>query len=85
MKDRQAAVWNGQLQGCPIHDRKRQWKSRVAKPTNKCLICWLVWLADKTDWLLYQEDIEAIIQFSNAFPKGIKPSTIEYIETAEDA
>jgi hypothetical protein len=33
---------------------------------------------------LYQDDIENLIMFSNAFQKVIKPSGIEFIETAKD-
>jgi hypothetical protein len=44
----------------------------------------MVYLADKNDTMLYQDDIENIIAFSNAFPKTIKPSGIEWNETAKD-
>jgi hypothetical protein len=44
----------------------------------------MVYLADKNDTMLYQDDIENLIMFSNAFQKVIKPSGIEFIETAKD-
>lgn len=84
MSDRKANVRHGQIVECATHKRKRQWKSRVAKPTNNCPVCWMVYLSDVTDTLLYKEDIEAIIGFSNTFTKIIKPSSIEYNEVAKD-
>jgi len=78
-----AKVRHGQLIECVTHKRKKQWKDRVPKPTNKCPVCWMVYLSDKTDALIYQEDIEAFISFSNAFPKRIQAASIEYNEVAE--
>jgi hypothetical protein len=39
----------------------------------------MVYLADKMDAPVYEEDIDAILAFSNAFPKRIKPASIEYM------
>jgi len=81
---RTANMRNGQIIECAQHKRKRAWKTRVSKPTNGCVLCWMVYLSDKNDTMLYQDDIENIIAFSNAFPKTIKPSGIEWVETNKD-
>lgn len=75
-----ALLRNGQLKACLTHKRKRSYKPRVAQPKNKCAVCWLCWLADRTETLVYQSDMEDFIKFSNAFKTTIKPSFIEYEE-----
>jgi len=84
MTSRRSGMRYGQLTGCLTHKRKRTFKTQVSKPTNKCLICWLCWLADRTESMLYADDIEDIIRFSNAFPGTLKPSSIEFVEEAPD-
>lgn len=84
MTDRKANMRHGALVSCEAHKRKRQWKTNVAKPTNKCPVCWAVWLADRSEMSVYESDIKDLIAFSNAFTKVIKPSSIEFIETAKD-
>ena len=72
-----------QIVECVEHGRRRQWRNRVAKPTNKCLACWLIYLADAIDYPTYPEDVEAFIAFSNAFPKKLRASSLQYED--EDA
>lgn len=85
MVDRRALTRYGALIGCESHNRKRTFKRKSPKPTNKCPVCWACWLADKMETIIYNEDVSDLLMFSNAFTKTIKPSTIEFIETAEDA
>jgi len=84
MVDRKANMRHGALEGCATHNRKRQWKTNVAKPTNKCPVCWAVWLADRSEMSVYECDIKDMIAFSNAFTRVIKPSSIEFIETEDN-
>jgi hypothetical protein len=82
MKKRKAILKHDSLVACGVHDKKRQWKRRAARPTNKCPICHLCWLSDRLETLFYKEDIEDMIKFSNLFGT-LKPSSIEYIEEEE--
>lgn len=84
MSERKAHLRNGSIVECPTHKRKRQWKTKVSKPTNKCPVCWACWLADRLETIIYESDLNDLLVFSNAFTKTVKPSTIEYIETKED-
>ena len=66
------------LIGCGTHDKKRT-HARAIRPRNKCEVCWCVYLADKLETSLYQDDMEAIFKFAGKSPK------IAYKETFEDA
>lgn len=69
---------------CGTHNRKRQWKTKVSQPKNKCPICWAIWLADRLETSVYEDDFHDLIRFSNAFTSVVKPSGIEFVETAKD-
>jgi hypothetical protein len=84
MVDRRAKTVHGSVVECPTHKRKRAFKTKVSKPTNKCPVCWACWLADRLETSVYEDDLNDLLTFSNAFTKTVKPSTIEYIETKED-
>ena len=77
-------VKHGVLVGCPTHKKRRAFKSNVAKPTNDCVVCHLLWLSDRLEASLYSDDVDDIIKFSNAFSAVIKPSSFKYIEEAKD-
>jgi len=73
----EALLCCGALIGCGTHDKKRTFHKPV-KPRNKCEVCWLVYLADKVETVLYQDDMEALFKFA-----GKKP-TITYTETFDE-
>lgn len=82
-KKRKAILTHGSLTGCGVHNKKRAFKPRVTRPTNKCPICHLCWLADRLEALFYKDDIEDLIKFSNTFGT-LKSSAIEYEETMDE-
>lgn len=84
MSDRVANLIHGRLLECPKHKKGRAYKHKVTKPTSKCLICNLVWLADRLETSIYETDVEDIIKFSNTFQTVIKPSSIKFVETRPD-
>jgi len=84
MAKRKATMQCGSLTGCPTHKRNRQYKSKLARPTNKCPVCWACWLGDRLETSIYESDMEDLIAFSNAFTTVVKPSSIEYVETIKD-
>lgn len=84
MVDRRARTMHGAIVECLAHKRKRSFKTKSSKPTNKCPVCWACWLADRLETSIYESDMEDLIAFSNAFSKTVKPSSIEFIETGEE-
>ena len=83
-KQRRAGMRHGQLKECLVHKRKRSYKTRVSQPTNKCPVCWACWFADRTETMLYEDDIADLIKFSNVFQTVLKPSSIEFVEEEVD-
>lgn len=83
MKKRKAILTHGALTGCGVHNKKRVFKPRSTRPTNKCSICHLCWLSDRLETNFYKSDIEDLIKFSNTFGT-LKFSAIEYEETASE-
>jgi hypothetical protein len=75
---------HGAIVECGTHKRKRSWKTKVSQPKTKCPLCWAVWLSDRLECSLYEDDFQDLIRFSNAFTTVVKPSGIEFIETAKD-
>ena len=73
----EALLYCDALVGCGTHDKKRT-HGKPVKPRNSCPVCWCVYLSDKLETSLYQDDMEAIFKFA-----GKKP-TITYKETFED-
>ena len=74
----EALLYCDALIGCGTHDKQRTHKKPV-QPRNKCEVCWCVYLSDKLETSLYQDDMEAIFKFAGKSPK------IAYKETFEDA
>lgn len=58
-----ALMYCDALVGCGTHDKKRT-HSRPIKPRNQCPVCWCVYLSDKLETSLYQDDMEAIFKFA---------------------
>lgn len=79
---RKAILKHGSLVECGVHKRKRQFRRRSSRPTNKCPICHLCWLADRLETLFYEDDIKDILKFSNTFGT-LKPIAVEYVEKEE--
>lgn len=76
---RKAILRHGVLVKCGNHKYKRQFKTRVSQPTNKCPICLACWLSDRLETHIYKDDLEDLIKFSNCLGQ-LKPSATEYIE-----
>jgi hypothetical protein len=81
---RKAKLRHGALVGCITHKKRRTFKSNASRPSNDCLICHMCWLSDKMQTMLYEDDIEDLIRFSNTFKTIVKINSIEYVEEAED-
>ena len=71
-----AILRHGALEGCATHDKTRTFRKGV-KPRSKCHVCWCVYLADKLETSIYQDDMEAFAKFA-----GTKP-VIEYEEVSD--
>jgi hypothetical protein len=84
MTTRKATLFNGSLVACATHKRKRTFKPRSTKPTNKCPVCWACWLADRLETSVYKDDLNDIFTLSNAFTTVVKPSGIVFEETSKD-
>lgn len=84
MAPRKGRLYHGSIVECITHKRKRQFKTKVSKPSNKCPICWTCWLADRLECSIYEDDFQDLIKFSNAFTTLVKPSGIEFEETEKD-
>jgi len=44
----------------------------------------MVWLSDRLECNIYEDDFNDLIRFSNTFTSVVKPSGIEFVETAKD-
>lgn len=84
MSERKALLKHGAIVECPTHKRKRVWKANVSAPKTKCPVCWAVWLSDRLETNIYEEEFYDLIRFSNTFTKVVKPKGIEFVETAKD-
>jgi hypothetical protein len=82
MRERRAKTRHQSVVECEAHKRKKLGRPRGAKPSNGCPVCWMIYLSDHLETPIYVSDVETLISFSNAFTKVIKPSSIEYNETA---
>jgi len=72
-----ALLWNGAIKACPTHGKECTHHKPV-KPKTRCVVCWLVYLADQLECSLYQDDIAALLKFAKITTK------IEFEETTCD-
>ncbi len=71
-----ARMHHGRLEACGTHDKQRT-HSKPIRPRNRCSVCWLVYLADQLETVLYQDDMEAMMKFAG------KTDKIAYEETCD--
>lgn len=81
---RKALMKHGAIIECGTHNRKRTFKTKSTQPKNKCPICWACWIADRMETIVTEADFIDLVKFSNAFTNMIKPSGVEFIETAKE-
>lgn len=72
-----ALLRHGSILECPTHEKKRTYHKPV-KPKSRCVVCWLVYLADQLECSLYKDDIAALLKFAKLTTK------IEFEETTCD-
>ena len=74
---------HGAIIGCATHGKTRTFKPKSTVPKNKCPVCWLTWLSDRMETMLYEDDMADLCKFANKM-NVIQFTKIEFEEESKD-